>query len=197
MILALKILFTLFIATIVGMYWKAYGTQNFLWMSDMGLFLTLGVIWLESPLLLSISIVSFLGVELLWNIDFLIRLITGNRATGMTDYMFEQRYSLFLRLLSLFHVLLPVLWIGLVISWGYDSHAYIYGVPLIWAILITTYLCTDPVENINWVFAPIALRWKKITSLTWLIIMLIGYPLCISLPTHLLFNYFCKNIEKR
>jgi hypothetical protein len=196
MILLIKSIYTLFVATIVGLYWKSYGPQNFLWMSDIGLFLTLGALWLESPLLISICICAFLAVELIWNIDFFILLTTGKKTMGLTDYMFDPQYALFLRLLSLFHVVLPVIWILLAIHWRYEACALWYAVPMVWIILIVTHVVTNPAENINWVFMPAAQQWKGISNTAWFMIMLIGYPLLICLPTHMVFKRMVEHVEK-
>ena len=187
MILLMKCLFTLFVATIVWFYWRYYGPQNFLWMSDIGLFLTLGAVWLESPLLISVNVCAFLMIETAWNVDFLVELITRRSMLGLAHYMFQPRHPLFLRLLSLFHVLLPAIWLWLTISWGYDVHALSYAVPLIWLTFITTYFCTDHDLNINWVFMPALYHWQRISLFAWLIILLIGYPLLACLPIHIVF----------
>jgi hypothetical protein len=185
--LFMKSIFTLFVATIVWVYWKHYGPQNFLWMSDIGLFLTLGAVWLESPLPISVCICAFLLVELAWNLDFLGELITGRSMFGLAHYMFQPRYTLFLRSLSLFHVIMPVIWFWLTLAWGYDTRALLYAVPLIWLTFIATYLCTDRELNINWVFMPLLHHWKWISLPVWLILLFIGYPLLACLPVHLIF----------
>ena len=183
--LLMKSAFTLFVAVLVWVYWKYYGPQNFLWMSDVGLFLTLAAVWLESPLIISICICAFAFVELAWNVDFLIELATRRSLLGLAHYMFQPRHSLFLRLLSLFHVLLPVIWIWLTLLWGYDTRALMYAVPLIWLTFIATYLCTDPELNINWIFMPALYHWKKISVAVWFMLLLIGYPLIVCVATHL------------
>ena len=187
-IFLMKCLFTLFVATVVWVYWRYYGPQNFLWMSDIGLFMTLGAVWLESPLLISICICSFLLVELAWNLDFLVELISGRSMFGLAHYMFQPRHALFLRLLSLFHVLLPVIWLWLTILWGYELQAFMCAVPLIWITFIATYLCTDHELNINWVFMPLLYHWKRISLHAWLILLLLGYPLLVCFPTHIIFS---------
>lgn len=186
--LIMKSLFTLFVGILVWVYWRYYGPENFLWMSDIGLFLTLGAVWLESPLIISVCVCAFLVVELAWNIDFLIELFTRRSLLGLAHYMFQPRHSLFLRLLSLFHVMLPLIWAWLTMLWGYDTRALLYAVPLVWLTFIATYWCTDPVHNINWVFMPALFHWKKISVALWLIILLIGYPLFVCVPTHIMFG---------
>jgi len=46
--------------------------------------------------------------EILWNVDFVGRLVLRRRITGLTDYMFEPERPRLLRGLSLFHVPLPL-----------------------------------------------------------------------------------------
>lgn len=192
MALFMKSMFTLFVAVLVWVYWKYYGPQNFLWMSDIGLFLTLGAVWIHSPLIMSVCIAAFLPVELAWNLDFLIELVTGKSLLGLAHYMFQDRHTLFLRALSLFHVIMPAIWIMFVVIWGYDMRALIFAVPMLWLIFIVTYLCTDPVHNINWVFMPLLYHWKKISVMTWLILLLVGYPLLVCFPTHMIFVQFAR-----
>src|SRR5260370_33967266 len=56
--LLLKLVVTMFVAVLVPIYWRYYGPGNFLWFSDLALFLTLAALWLESPLLASTQAVS-------------------------------------------------------------------------------------------------------------------------------------------
>lgn len=185
MLITLKIAYTLYVWLIVSQYWRSYGLQNFLWMSDIGFFLTLPALWLESPLLMSICSVAFLIPEIVWNLDFFIALLGNRSITGISDYMFHTKYPLFLRLLSLFHVALPIFWIGAAFFWGYDASALPYAVPLIWIIFTLTHCYTHPEANINWIFMPEVRQWKGISARMWLVIMLIGYPLLICVPTHM------------
>jgi hypothetical protein len=190
MITLFKIAYTLLTLLIIEEYLKSYGPQNFLWISDVGLFLTLPALWLESPLLISICIAAFLIPELVWNLDFFIALIGKRKSvTGMSGYMFDNEYPLYLRALSLFHILLPPIWITAAFYWGYDPSALGYAVPLIWIILLLTYCCTDAAANINWVFMPAVRTWNHISNATWLIIMLVGYPLLVCIPTHIICSY--------
>ncbi len=77
-------------------------------------------LWLESPLLASMMTLAIALPELAWNADFFGRLLTGRRLLGLSDYMFDSRYRPFLRALSLFHVLLPIVLVWTVHRLGYD-----------------------------------------------------------------------------
>src|SRR5918993_3831394 len=73
----LKVSFTLFVFLLVPVYWKQYGPGNFLWFSDIALLLTVPALWLESSLLASMILISIGLLELLWILDFLVRLTVG------------------------------------------------------------------------------------------------------------------------
>jgi hypothetical protein len=105
----LKLAYTIFVAIVVPVYAKKWGWGNFLWFSDIALLLMVPALWLESRLLVSMITVGVLFPEAFWNLSFFVRLITGKRIGGLTDYMFDAEKPLWLRALSLFHVFLPVL----------------------------------------------------------------------------------------
>ena len=44
----IKIAYTLFICVLVPVYWVQYGPGNFLWFSDIALFVTAAALWLET-----------------------------------------------------------------------------------------------------------------------------------------------------
>ena len=121
----IKIPYTLFVGVLVPVYWVQYGPQNFLWASDIALFLTLAAVWLESRLLISMMAVAVVFLELAWGIDFVARLMMGADAFALrgTRYMFDSAIPLAIRCLSLFHIVLPILLVWLVFRIGYDRRA--------------------------------------------------------------------------
>lgn len=181
-----KILLSFFVSILVPAYWRSYGPQNFLWFSDIGLFLTVLALWTNSTLLMSMAAVGVLSLELIWCLDFFLLSVFGASKIKLADYMFDSTYSLPLRLLSLFHMVLPIIWLFYLGEQGYDKRAIYYTIFLFWVILSLSYFFTDPEKNINWVFFP-KIRHTNISSGTWLIIMFIGYPLLVFLPMHYVF----------
>jgi hypothetical protein len=119
-------------------------------------------------------------------VSFFGQLLTGRRITGLTDYMFDPHKPLYLRALSLFHVFLPVMLLWMIHVLGYAPAAWIAQTALTWVVLPLTYLFTNPEENVNWVFGPGAKPQKRISPLIYLGLLLIGFPLLVYLPTHLL-----------
>jgi hypothetical protein len=183
---SVNLLYTLFLCVLVPAYWRHYGPANFLWFSDLALFAGLAALWLESSLLASMQALSVLLLELLWNIDFFARLISGKQVLGLAEYMFKSDKPLWLRGMSLFHVPLPVILLWQVCCFGYDLRAWIAQISLFWLVMPICFFFTRPEENINWVFGPGSQPQRKIPARVYLILLLIGAPLFIYLPTHVL-----------
>jgi hypothetical protein len=186
-----KSLVLVFTAVLVPIYWQAYGATNFLWFSDIGLFMTNAALLLKSKLLMSMVAVGLLFSELLWNISFFGQLFTGHKILPIASYMFDPQYSWFLRALSLFHVTLPLLWLHFIMNWGYDRRAFKFMIFFMAIVLGITYLYTDPAKNINWVFSPRVFRWQNISAIQWLTLQLIAIVL-VALPTHYFLAWLSK-----
>ncbi len=138
--LVLKLLYTAFMAVMVPVYWYNWGPTNFLYFCDLALFLTLAAVWTESPLLASIPAVGILVPQAMWLADF----VTHGHITGMTDYMFDPKESLFARGLSLFHGWLPILLVYLVWRLGYDRRALVIWTVLACVVMFVCYLWSPP-----------------------------------------------------
>ncbi len=182
----IKVAYTVFVMVLVPVYWKKWGLANFLWFSDVALFVMLAAVWLESSLLASMMAVGVLIPELAWNVGYFGRLITGHKMFSLTDYMFDSSKSLFLRALSLFHVILPALIIWMLWKLGFHESSLFYQLALGWTVLLITYFFTDPKENINWAFGPGAAPQTTINQGLYFLIVLISFPLFFYLPTYFL-----------
>jgi hypothetical protein len=183
-----KVLSTLFVGILVPFYWRHYGPANFLWFSDIALFLTVAALWAESPLLASMQAVSVTLLEFLWVADFLWRLFTGRHLVAISEYMFKAENPLFIRALSLFHFFLPFLLLWLVYRLGYDSRAWVAQTLLAWIVLPTSYWVSNPSDNVNWVFG-LKEPQKYIAPKLYLIVLMLAFSLVVYLPTHLAFRY--------
>ena len=184
----IKVPYSLLVVVLVPLYWIEYGPQNFLWGSDVALFITLLALWLESRLLASMMAVAVLVPECFWIIDFACRLVAGPEALpGLgTQYMFNTDIPVFIRGLSLFHIVLPVLLVWLVYRLGYHQRALVWQTLLAWLVLSLSYIFTDPSRNINWVygFGREPQTWMPPTL--YLVLLMILIPLVVYLPMHLL-----------
>lgn len=182
----LTLAYGLAVPVIAVVYWHAYGPTNFLWLSDIALGLTLAALVTGNRLLASMTAVGVLALELAWTIDFLF----GGRLISIAAYMFDSKLPLYLRSLSIFHLALPPTLLFLLYRLGYDQRALIYQTLLTWAVLIVTYLATDPEKNINWVFGPGSKPQHVLPPLLYLGLEMAIIPVCVFLPTHLLLRRF-------
>ena len=189
----LKVAYTGFMGALVPVYWYHYGPANFLYFSDLALFFVLAAIWLESPLLASMAAVGTLATQVLWAAD-LVAVAFGGALTGMTGYMFDTAYPLYLRALSLFHLWLPALLIYLVWRLGYDRRAFWAWTVLAWAVLLISYLFLPPpgpdpggrARNINYVFGFSDTEPQTLMpDWAWLMTLMAGFALLIFAPVHL------------
>lgn len=191
----LKVAYTAFVCVLVPVYWRDYGPTNFLYFCDVAVFFTLAAVWTESSLLVSMPAVGILAPQLLWMVDFLAECV-GVSMTGMTGYMFDEKYPLFTRGLSFFHFWLPILIVWLVWRLRYDSRAFRHWAFLAWGLMLTCYFGMPappaPKENlnlpvnINYVYGLASDRPQDwMPPLAYLGMMLVVLPLVIYLPTHL------------
>jgi hypothetical protein len=198
----IKILYTLFLAVLIPVYWVNYGPSNFLYFCDVALFLTLYAIWSESRLAASMAAVGILVPQAFWCADFvvqIVRLATGNAAAGMTAYMFDGDRSGFLRGLSLFHGWLPFLLVFLVARLGFHRAAWKAWTAVAWGLCLFSFFClpasgsqgahSNAVVNVNYVHGfsdtqPQQWMPPELYLLVWMLALLaLAY-----LPTHLLLN---------
>ncbi len=191
----LKLVYTAFVAVLVPYYWVAYSPWNFLYFCDVALFFALAAIWSEVPLLASLPAVGLAIPQLLWCLD----LLSGARIVGMTGYMFDARYPLFVRGLSLFHGWLPLLLVWTVWRLGYDRRAFWGWTAISCIVLLISFFLAPPppppsdrpnqAVNLNYVHGLTSERPQSVMlPLLWLAIMLAGFPLVFYLPAHLAFS---------
>lgn len=190
-----KVFCTLFLFVLVPVYWADYGPANFLWFCDAGLVVTTIGLWLESPLLISMSAVALAAPQGVWAIDFL----SGGRLLGISDYMFNPDLPLFIRFLSTFHLWLPILLVWLTWRIGYDRRAAVFQSLLLVALLVASYLLTDPrrpprgypnaAVNVNRVYGIGTTEVQtRMPPLVFLGLEILFYLGCVYLRTHLVFR---------
>jgi hypothetical protein len=179
-----KVAYTAATAVILATYALRHPPDNFLWFSDIAMILTVPAIWLEHRLLISMIALAVLLPHIGWNVSYFWQLTTGRQITTITDYMFDASLPRYLRALSLFHVYKPPLLLYLVYTLGYDPRALPAATLLCWVVLVVTYRVTDPALNINLVFRPPGTAALGLSTRTGVVLMMLGVPLLIYVPTH-------------
>jgi hypothetical protein len=186
--LVLKVVYTLFVCALVPIYWRQYGPVNFLWFSDIALLALVPALWMENVLLVSMMAVSIIFFEALWNCDFFFRLATGKSLIGLSAYMFDPKIPLFIRGLSCFHIVLPLLLLWMLHRLGYDHRALIWQTIVAIVVLPLSYLMSNPQENVNWVYGFGENPQKVLPAPLFVLVLMLLFPLVIYLPTHLVFT---------
>lgn len=179
----LKIGWTIWLVVWAPLYFKQYGAQNFLFFCDLGNILIGIALWLESPLIFSWQACELLVFQTLYVIDLLTALITGFHPIGGTEYMFDPHISLFIRLLSLFHVVTPFLLLWAIRALTYDSRGWKFATLETWIIVLVNY-CWRPGFDINWARGLQFHQQHLLPGWTYLLIYFTVVPAMIFWPTH-------------
>ena len=179
----MKIVATLWVATWFPIYFVYYGWANFLHLSDIAILLTTIGLWTSSILLISSQAVSVLIGETLWIVDVLWTVALGHHLIGGTEYMWDQQYPLWLRLMSLYHFVLPALLVWAVARLGYDRRALKLQAG-IGAVALVAGRLWGRKDNINFAFHDPIFHWAWGPAPVHLLVMFAGMILLDYLPTH-------------
>ncbi|HVN41533.1 MAG TPA: hypothetical protein VMT50_02030 [Steroidobacteraceae bacterium] len=181
-----KLAYTVFVLYIMVVWLRHYGWTNFLWFSDIAFIGAVPAMWLESGRLASALTVLVLLPELLWNLDFLGRLLLHRPLTGLTDYMFERDRPRLLRGLSLFHVPLPLVLLWLLAVYGYDARAGLAGAIACAAVVLPlSRWLGDAEKNINWTYG-LGRHRSPLPGPLHVAVLYAVFVLLVFVPTHLL-----------
>ena len=166
------------------LYWRYYGAQNFLFFCDLGNLLIAAGLWLESPLVFSWQACGLLVFQTLFTLDLAGTLLTGRHLIGGTEFMFDPNVPLFLRLLSLFHVVTPPLLLWAIRRLGYDSEGWKYQTLTAWIVVPICYFWR-PEADVNWARGPWGHEQHLMPGPVYLLGYMVLIPLLVYWPTHL------------
>jgi hypothetical protein len=113
-----------FLAVYLPAYTLAYGLANFLFLCNLTAILAAIGIWTCHRVLLSSQAVAILLVSTVWTLDVAGRIVLGRHLIGGTEYMWDPQWPLFTRLLSAYHVVLPITLVLVLRRIGYDKRGY-------------------------------------------------------------------------
>lgn len=181
-----------FAATWAPLYWREYGWRNFLQLCDIAVFLTLLGIWRGNALLLSSQAVGAMLVDALWAVDYFGRLFTGRHPIGGTDYMFMESIPVFVRALSLFHVVWPPVLLWALCRTGYDRRGWLLQGAIAGAVLVVSRLGPDPAYNVNFAWKAPFINAPVGPAPVHLAVCLVALVLGAYLPTHLILARFYR-----
>jgi hypothetical protein len=130
---------------------QAWGWRNMMHFCDVGAIIACLGIFMRIPLLFSSQAVGSLFVGVLWGLDIAWRLVTGHHLVGGTEYMWDEHYALWIRLLSTFHIALPLVLLWAMRKMGYDPRALALQ-SAIAAVLLIFSRFLSPALNMNYAF---------------------------------------------
>jgi hypothetical protein len=169
----------------VPCYAATWGWRNFLALCDAAVALICVGIWRASPLLLSSQALAAVMPAALWTSDVTARLTTGRHLFGGTEYMWDAQVALPVRLLSLFHLLLPVVAVAALRRTGYDRRGLALQVGITAGLLVASRLLTDG-KNLNYALTDPLWRRSWGPAPVHLVAILVGTTVLVYLPTHFL-----------
>jgi hypothetical protein len=190
----LKIAWSIWVAVWVPVYWSHYGVQNFLYFCDLGNLFILVALWLESRVIFSWQAAGLLLFQMLYILDLTGAVFTGKHLIGGTEYMFDASLPLFLRLLSLFHVIAPPLLLWAIWRLGYHRQAWKLQALLTWVVVPVNYFWR-PQYNVNWARGPFMREQHTVPGLAYLAAYLILVPLAVYWPTHRLLAWWARGFR--
>jgi len=169
-------------------YIRVWGWANLLHLCDIAVILGCVGLWWGSSLLISSQAVSLLGAGIFWSIDIGWRLVTGRFLVGGTEYMWDTRVPLWARLLSSFHISLPLALLWAMRKIGYDRRALALQAAIAGVLLVASrflpsgfnmnYVYQDPLFHRSWGAAPVHLA-----------VIFVGAFALVYWPTHLLLSW--------
>lgn len=179
----LKIVWTVWVLAWAPVYWRQYGVQNFLYFCDLGNILIAVALWLESPVIVSWQATGLLLFQILYTVDLAGTLLNGRHLIGGSEYMFDPGIPLFVRLLSLFHVVTPPVLLWLIARLGYDDRGWKLQTLTAWIIVPICYWWR-PQFDVNWARGPFFREQHGVPGLLYLLAYLALVPLLVYWPTH-------------
>jgi hypothetical protein len=187
----LKIGWTVWVAVWLPVYWRQYGAQNFLYFCDFGNLFICVALWLESRLIFSWQATGLLLFQILYVIDLIGALLGGTHVIGGTEYMFDPHLPLFVRLLSLFHVVTPPLLLWGIWKLGYDERGWKLQTLVTWIVVPINYFWR-PQADVNWARGLFYHEQHVMPGLLYLFGYLVVVPLSVYWPTHLLLRWWSR-----
>jgi hypothetical protein len=167
-----------------AVYWRNWGVLNFLHFCDIAEILACIGFVADSALLISSQAVASLLVDAAWALDAGWQILFRHHLIGGTEYLFDPSHPLWVRLLSLFHLALPVLLLWALHRLGYDHR----GLPLQLGIAFVAFVAsrfTPPAENMNDAFADPFFHRAWGPAPVHIVVIFLFMLFAVYLPTHL------------
>ncbi|MGY6554920.1 MAG: hypothetical protein ACXIUM_10405 [Wenzhouxiangella sp.] len=182
--LALKLGFSAWILVWVPAVIVLLGPQNFFWVCNLANFLILIGLWANSRLILSTQWLAVALIGLFWGIDLGIAWLTGVHLIGGTAYMLDPDFPTAAKLLSFYHLALPLVTGFAVYRLGYAPRALPCQAALVALLVPLSWWLTDPERNINMVHEPVIIGLVDLPAAAYLPFLALSWIVVLLLPVH-------------
>jgi hypothetical protein len=169
-------------------YMRVWGWANLLHLCDVAVILGCAGLWWGSSLLISSQAVSILIPGIVWGVDVGWRLFTGRILLGGTVYMWDMRAPIWARLLSTFHLGLPLALLWAMRKVGYDHRALALQSSIA-AVLILAARFLPPALNVNYAYQDPMLHRSWGPAPLHLGAIFVGTVLVLYWPVHLFLGW--------
>ena len=168
-----------------AVYWRSWGPLNFLHFCDIAEILSCIGFVADSPLLTSSQAVASLLVDAAWALDAGWTLLFRRHLIGGTEYLFDPSHALWVRLLSLFHLALPVLLLWALHRLGYDRRGFPLQLGIAFVGFVASRLAPAD-QNLNYAYADPFLHraWGPVP--VHILVAFLFMLIVVYLPTHLI-----------
>ena len=173
----------IWVLTWFPLYTWSWGWQNMLHLCDVSVVVACLGLWFRQPLLVSSQALLAPLVGVFWSLDVAWRIVAGHHLVGGTEYMWDDHYALWIRLLSCFHIVLPIVLLWALQILGYDRRALAFQTALTGVLLIFSRF-VSPQLNMNYAFQDPLLHRAWGPAPLHLIVILAGSIAIFFWPTH-------------
>ena len=170
--------------TWLPLYTWFWGWRNMLHLCDVSVVVACLGLFFRQPLLVSSQALLAPLVGVLWTLDVAWRIAAGHHLIGGTEYMWDANYPLWVRLLSCFHIVLPLVLLWAVRVLGYDRRALALQTVIAGLLLILSRFLS-PQLNMNYAFHDPLLHRAWGPAPLHLAVILAGCAVIFFWPTHL------------
>lgn len=170
-------------------YWHAWGAGNFLHLCDVAVILTCIGLWSGNALLLASQAVSSVVIDGLWTLDVAAWLLFRRHLIGGTEYLFDGTMPLWIRLLSLFHVVMPIILLWSLSRLGYDRRGFALQAAIALPVVIASRFVA-PTQNLNFAQTAPFFHRQLGPAPVHLAITYLAVVLGVYWPTHLVLRWW-------
>jgi len=129
--------------------------------------------------------------QTVYAIDLIGAFLLGKHAIGGTEYMFDPAIPLLVRLLGLYHLIVPPLLLWAVRRLGYDPNAWKWQM-LTTCVLVPINYFWRPGFDVNWARGPFFREQHGMPGWLYKAGYLVVVPLVIYYPTHLVLEWWAR-----